>query len=835
MIYLYPFTHVDAGEGETSGGKGANLALLTQRGFPVPPGGTVAAQAYRDFVRPALPFLQEQIQNLSADNPAALRQQAQKIQSRLGQLPLPPKLVTQVHTFLAGFPAQSAFSVRSSSTLEDLANAAFAGQHETYLNCVGPEVILERIRECYLSLWGDRAVAYRQHQGFRHLDAAMAVVIQQMVQCTVAGVGFSINPVSGDLSQAVFDANFGLGESVVSGESEVDHFVLDKGSGQILESIIAHKTSQILSGSQGTHIELISDADAGRPSLTEAELAELLALIRRVEESYQFPQDIEWGFADGQLFLLQSRPITTIPPRYTRDESAERFPNVITPLSWDFMEEGFHASLNFSFRLMGHPPYSGKWFSMHDHYIYGNQNAVQIYARRMPHLPQDLDQLMAMLPQIAQQFRWVQEVPILWARDLDYYLIRLGECMAEPLQEKNLIELWDFVLAIKEHGAQYFLPNIAISLTHGLLYRLVHSLLELVVGEAADQMAGDLLAYCETKTGLVNGEMFELAQLIRAEPELEKVLLETPSPEIIAQKRFLTFPRFQDRLDRFLRDHGHRETDLDAYQPTWIEAPWVVLDHLRLILQSPMEESPAEKAMALKIRMQQAEQNLFQQLPEPVHFLFSELIRLARLYTSLDDLEHYQTTRLALPTRRALRELGQRLVDRQALVDPMDIFFAHQTQLAEAVRLDQPTHWQYFGAEIREQKAAYLRDKARTPDWVLGETVQVELLGDQLSGLAGSRGLASGPVFKVLSPEDFARFPKGAVLVARTTNPTWTPLFYNASAVITESGGPLSHGAVTAREMGIPAVMSVAHVLSLLTNGQIVQVDGSQGKVYINP
>jgi pyruvate,water dikinase len=183
--------------------------------------------------------------------------------------------------------------------------------------------------------------------------------------------------------------------------------------------------------------------------------------------------------------------------------------------------------------------------------------------------------------------------------------------------------------------------------------------------------------------------------------------------------------------------------------------------------------------------------------------------------------------------RRALRELGRRLVQSGVLAEPMDVFFARLDQISAAVALDSPAGWEGFSTAVRAQKQAYLKDKARKPDWRLGDKEEGQPQGDVLSGLPGSSGQAEGPVFLVLGPDDFARFPKGAVLVARTTNPTWTPLFYSAVAVITESGGPLSHGAVTAREMRLPAVMSVKDSLSRLKNGQRVRVDGSHGKVFL--
>jgi pyruvate,water dikinase len=824
---------------ELSGGKGANLSLLTQRGFPVPRGFIVTAPVYREFIAGAKDWLAG-VGAMPFDDAPALRAASLDLQARLSRLPLPPAAADEIKEQLRELPKGAAFSVLSSSTMEDLAGAAFAGQHETFLNVVSVEHVLDRVRACFVSLWADRAIAYRHQQRFDHAQAVMAVVVQQMVPADVAGVGFSINPVNGQTGEMVVNANFGLGESVVSGEGEVDQWILDKATRAVRSASIARKSRRIVSAALGTKEVHIAGDDAQQPCLGPSQLAELGGMLLKVEASYAFPQDIEWAFADGRLWLLQSRPITTIPPRWTRDESAERFPNVISPLTWDFVESGFHRSLNHSFGLLGFPPFSGKWFAMFGHYIYGNQNAVELYARRAPFAVRSLDELRGAIPRLRQQFGWVQDLPVAWMRDLDHYLITLGRFQAESLEGKTPLELWRHVLAVNDHGAQYFLPNIAISIAQGSIYRLLHGLLKLAIGPAdADQLFDHLMAWCETKTGQINKELFELATLARHEPKLEALLRGSDARRLIADGALAGFPAFAARLERFLRDHGHREVDFDAYAATWSEAPWIVLDNLRLILQTPMDRSPAEKERELKIRAQAAEVALFARLPADLHFFFHELLRLAREYTSLDDLEHYQTTRLTPALRRGLRALGEQLVRRGVLAEPMDVFFARQAQMEHALVTDSPESWKEFAAQVGQQKAAYLADKARKPDWILGQSeCSVAAAGDSdgvLTGLAGSAGVAEGPVFQVLAPDDFAKFPKGAVLVARTTNPTWTPLFYSAAAVVTESGGPLSHGAVTAREMRIPAVMSVRECLARLPNGRRVRVNGAAGRVELLP
>ena len=839
MNYTLPFDAPLAIRPEYTGGKGASLALLTSGGFSVPQGFMVIASAYREWLD-TVPGWRDAVRRLPVNDPAALTLAAWKLRAQFGKVPLPEAIAAEIHSMVESFTEGTCFAVRSSSTMEDLAEASFAGQHDTFLNCCGPEKVLAAVRDCFLSLWNDRAIAYRHQHEFDHTAANMSVVVQEMAKCDVAGVAFSINPVTGDLTTAVIDANYGLGESVVSGGFAVDHWEVEKSTGAVISSTIAHKTIRtVCSATGGVQDETLDDAMGAAPSLTDGEIAHITELLRRVEAWFRFPQDIEWGFVKNSLVLLQSRPITTIPPRWTRDESAERFPNVVTPLTWDFVESGFHRSIDYSFRLMGFPAFSGKWFGMHGHYIYGNQNAVDIYARKFPFALTSLADLPTLIPQLREEFRWVQELPVHWSRDLDYYLIRLGEFTAEPLEEKSLAELWQFVQGINEHGAQYFLPNIAISVTQGVLYRMLQFLLRELFGpgEVAPLMDG-LLAFCETKTGAINKELYELAQMARREPALEAHLRSPDGSRALWDSGILEreHAAFHHRFQLLMRNHGHRELDFDPYQPLWAEVPWVVLDQVRLILDGPDDLTPAQRERELKVRAQAAEFSLFQRLPADLHFFMHEIIRLARLYTGLDDLEHYQTTRLAMPLRKGLQMLGRRLVERGILPEAMDIFFAREADIAAAIAADDPLLWAAFSIATATAKASWTQARQCPPNWSpdapAAETSAPEP-GTELSGLPGSPGIIEGKIFVVTGPQDFAAFPRGAVLVARTTNPAWTPLFYAASAVITESGGPLSHGAVTAREMRIPAVMSVRECLSRLTTGCTVRVDGTRGKVVL--
>jgi pyruvate,water dikinase len=802
MKYVLALSDPRACDVAVSGGKGTSLAKLTQAGFPVPPGFVISTDAYRDAIRREPPML-------------------------------PRELVAAVGKLCAAAGVGTHWAVRSSGTAEDSTRAAFAGQHDTFLNCVGAEEVLRRVRDCWTSLWSPRAMAYREQLGIARDEIAMAVVVQQMVNAESAGVAFTIDPVRGSLDTIVIDANFGLGESVVAGETEVDHIAIDRRSWTVASKHIACKTTRVVSAESGTTEMRVDGVTASRPALTEHQAIAIARLAAKIEDHSGWPQDVEWAIADSRLMLLQSRPITTVPPRWTRDESAERFPNVVTPLTWDFVDEGFHRSLNHSFALMGLPAYDGKWFASVGYYIYGNQNAVELYARRSPVPRMPLPQLVEQLPSIVARFRWIADLPSRWHEDLPGFLHEIDALIAEPVADYDLTRLWEYLERVNATGTRYFLPNIAISIGHGVLHRALRALVGATVGDAAcgESICTQLVA-CETMTTRVNTELRALVEIAKSEGLTEQLL--AGQSRLVWEEQVTAETPFWSEARRFLAAHGHRETDFDAYHPTWAEAPWVIIDHVRALLDAPRREQHSSSQAPM---LEELEIEVIQALPLEMRGLAARVIALAREYTALDDLEHYHTTRLSLPLRRGVRAIGRHLRALGIVTEELDVFFARAASLRDAIT--DPTRMQSLRREIATNKADYLRAREATPSWSLSHEESSELqIGDDqsmLNGIPGSPGEAEGVVHVVRDSDDFASFPRGAVLVARTTNPAWTPLFYSAAAVVTESGGPLSHGAVTAREMHIPAVMSVRGVLERLRNGDRVRVNGMTGRVEVLP
>ncbi|PVZ82382.1 phosphoenolpyruvate synthase [Serratia sp. S1B] len=834
MELIYSLKDTNAADVAISGGKGASLAKTIQA-LPVPDGLILSCAAYKLFISPLL----GQINELLIQHASSEQNASEAIRQLILAAPLPESLTNLLSSHLRDNQLlQVPLAVRSSGTLEDMPGAAFAGQHDTILGVRDISSLHNAIRQCYASLWHTHVILYRQHWQLPHTHAAMAIVLQRMVDVRLdeaAGVAFSVDPVRGDLSTVLINAAFGLGETVVGGEEPIDEYRVDRNTHQLLQQEIADKHRAIVMTETGTDTYSLDSSAKSRSSLSAEQCQAVAELAIRAERYFDFPQDIEWAFHDKQLWLLQSRNVTQIAPVWTRDESAERFPNPITPLTWDMCEAGFHASLNYSLNLMGLPSFNGKWFGMQDYYIYGNQNAVALYHNRLPmSMINDLPTLLASLPEIARKFAWVQDLPITWMRDLDKYLIGIGALSNEPLQEKSLSGLWNYVQRINQLGSDYFLPNIAISLTQRSLYAALVALLKMFYQgneQQAHQALDSLIAMSETKTGQVNHELWALSRHVRNEPALFSLLADFDAKSIMAMLE-QQHPEFFAKLTTFLTNHGHRELDFDAYHPTWLDAPHIVITQIR-VMADLEDDGQSSSILSKKIAQSKMEFEIIAQSPEELRYFMQELIRLARVYTALDDLEHYQTTRLALPMRRGLKALGERLVIRGVIDEASDIYFAKEQQLANAIANESTQAFFELRQYIYSNKAGYEQAKATTPQWIYGVTDENDSDDSALKGLAGSAGVIEGEVFLVHDADDFALFPQGAILVARTTNPAWTALFYRASGVITESGGPLSHGAVTARELGLPAVMGVRRVMNTLKNGQRVRVDGQKGIVEL--
>lgn len=840
---------VQAQQVSVCGGKGANLAKLTAAGFTVPNARVVCVKVYQAWFAQLSSSLDSNLVDRSSGKPPigmanglstglaietadTLAEQCSGLREQLAKVALPLAIEAALREELSEICKQGPVSVRSSATLEDMQGAAFAGQHETYLGVVGIDDVLIRIVDCYVSLWADRAVRYRFEQGFNTDDISMAVVVQRMVKATCAGVAFSAHPINGKIDQVLINSAFGLGETVVSGDGEIGQYTVDR-EGVIIERHIGNKENALLLVGSEAVITPLCVSEQVRSSLSDALIRNVASLAKQAELHFGFPQDIEWAVDDHGLHLLQSRPISELPARWTRQESAERFPGPVTPLTWDFTTRGFHESLRYSLNMMGLPEFNGHWFERFNGFVYGNQTAVELYTTGQQIEFHTLDELASRVDEFREKFTWVQQLPSVWGSNLDRFLLQLGALDSQDLAGSSKTELWEFINKLEQAGNEYFLPNIAISITQGLLHRSLYKLVVLVCGERAPIVYDDLTCFCDTKTAQVNRELFYLHRLVAEQPKLQALLLATDRRKLYLSGDIDQYAEFSMAFTRFIADHGHREVEFDAYHPTWSKQPWIVLENLRLMSLQDSMTSPVVRDTQLRSRQHRSELKFLAMLPESLKGFAKELIHLSRVYTGLDDLEHYHTTRLSVPFRTAVLALGDRFVASGFIEESDDLFFLSRDAVDDLVLGD--ANQSELALIIKKSKQQFVQQQSVEPPFELGENISLDKaeLNDALTGLPGAPSIAHGKTCVIRSSDDFASFVPGAVLVARTTNPAWTPLFYAASAVITESGGPLSHGAVTAREIGIPAVVAARGAIGALGDDQHVLVNGGEGEVVL--
>ncbi|MGD8814899.1 MAG: PEP/pyruvate-binding domain-containing protein, partial [Anaerolineales bacterium] len=349
---------------ETVGGKGASLARLVEAGFPVPDGFHVTTEAYRTFVivNDLQPGIDAVLKEVDAEKPATLENAARTIHEAFMGATIPGDIASAIvgaYGDLEG--TDPAVAVRSSATAEDLPQASFAGQQETYLNVSGAEHVLEATKRCWSSLWTARAIGYRLRQGIGETGVALAVVIQQLVDAEVAGILFTVNPVDGNRQHALISAAWGLGDAVVGGRVTPDEYVMEKSNGQLVKREVADKEIMTVKVDGDTEDQPVPKNLRQIPTLEQHDLAELTRLGVEIEELYQMPMDIEWALADGKIAIVQARPITALPEaaaapeeewplpdpkgRYMRGSIVDMMPDPLSPLFATMGLSAYNASL----------------------------------------------------------------------------------------------------------------------------------------------------------------------------------------------------------------------------------------------------------------------------------------------------------------------------------------------------------------------------------------------------------------------------------------------------------------------------------------------------------
>jgi rifampicin phosphotransferase len=884
------------------GGKAANLARLVAADLPVPPGFAVTAEAYGDFLRAS--GLTERI--LAHMDGVRATEEVERRSAEVRRLivaqTVPDAITEQVRAAYGRLgDGATPVAVRSSATAEDLPEASFAGQQDTYLNIRGAAAVLDAVRRCWASLWTARAVAYRLEHGFAHDQVLLAVVVQQMVEPDVAGVMFTANPVSGRRDETVINASYGLGEAVVSGVVTPDTFVVQPRTGRIREREIATKAVEIVYavrqapelahhremeavrgagetdiGPEGTVERALEPARATRACLDDDAARNLAWLGTRVAAHFGAPQDIEWARAGGEFYLLQSRPITTLgelahyDPRdhWTRAIFIEILPDAPSPLFCSVLVPILTGMLDFTFRRLGRtPPSDIQGVAVFYHQAYFNMRYIRAALADLPkaraedfaqrianpftehyasptggrrHIPGRAELSMAL-----NMVRAANTVPRSIQREIRAYRDALA-----PYQQRDPREASDEeIIRTLHHIAYDILPDLVewdflLIAALGFVLRLGEGLARRTDLPDPDRLAGILRSGLTGNITMeTNKALWALMELARAEPAVARAIQDGPDEALVARVRTAAGDgSFARALAAFLDTYGHREIRMDIVYPSWREDPAPVLRFVRAYLAAPNAPSPEHQEHALADARRKGAGEVERALARTllgrlVHRrLFRWAMGRAEALGAFRDTMHYEWTRSFPLLRHWLETMADRWVARGLLDRRADIYCLSIPDLLAWI--DDPRPMTDLAARRRRQ---WDRDRARP--WPVeirgGEEIydeaptELAVLGHALRGVPGSPGQATGTVRVVRGPEDFGRLQPGEILVAPLTNPVWTPLFAIAGGLVTDTGGILSHGAIVAREYGIPAVMGASGATLALHDGQRVTVDGTRGVVTV--
>lgn len=888
---ILPLETLDQTSLPLAGGKAANLGELVRAGFTVPAGFCVTTAAYECASTCAGldTYLTGLEDTRSADHARRL-ELVTTIRTTLSQTPLPSEVVEAVTSAYQALSNGSPIpvAVRSSATAEDLPDASFAGQQETYLNVIGIEAVLAAVQQCFASLWTDRACQYRSSQGIAPRDVCLAVVVQHMVQAEVAGVLFTANPLTGKRHQAVIDANPGLGEAVVSGATNPDHFVVQSATGEILERRLGDKQVHIQAASGGGTARINTSASPTHACLADAQIRALAALGARVEAWYQAPQDIEWAIdASGQIVLLQARPITTLFPLPEATQSTDEELQVylaigvqqgtyrpFTPMGLSALE----ALASGFLMLIGHPPAdslagprfvteaAGRPFFEVTAALrspFGRKFLLEAMREAEVHAARSFESVVAdprlslrQTPRLA----FVRAVALLLTRTrLPWYLLQAF--LAPNVANRRVQHFVDQLRHTPQIDAR---DDASTSLAEAS--RLLHHCLHLAFRVSpvmlagmqsfalARRLLGDLAEEHECQvilggsptnpTTRMNQALWKLSQEIRADETSRPLLQQVPADRLAQEYQHGTLPApFQQGLTRFLQAYGHQSVcELDLGVPRWSEEPTYVLDLLIGYLQ--MEESASEPVDQLERAGQEAEAMIttLTRRARHKHWLRGKLVsfflRRAHTLAGFREMTRFVVGIILSQTRELLWSVGEALVRAGKLTQAEDVFFLTLPEVQTALAGADPR------AQVSKRRASFTRELKRrhVPLVLLSDgtqpTAQCEaatLHGQEegaLQGVPASPGTVTA-VARVIHDPHHAQLEPGEILVAPSTDPGWTPLFLKAAGLVMEVGGAMAHGAIVAREYGIPAVVGVAGATTRITTGSRVTINGTTGTITL--
>jgi len=848
------------------GGKGLNLGELSNiQGIQVPEGFCVTTVGYEQAIgkNGAFQTLLNQLAMLKIEERDRIGEISKQIREVIMAVEIPVDVVESVAHYLSHFGDKHAYAVRSSATAEDLPYASFAGQQDTYLNVIGKENILQHIKKCWASLYTDRAVIYRMQNGFDHNQVSICVVVQKMVFPEASGILFTADPITSNRKVLSIDASFGLGEALVSGLVSADNYKVKED--EIVEKVIATKKLAIYGRKEGgTERKKIAPNQQKIQTLTEQQILQLARIGRQIEAYFGCPQDIEWCLVDDTIYIVQSRPITTLYPIpevndgknhvYISVGHQQMMTDAMKPLGLSFFllttsapmcKAGGRLFVDATQRLASPASrdYLINTLGKSDPLIRDALTTV-IERKNFIELLSDDEKekdLSKKVPPASSQPQPENDPEIVTN------LIKNSESSIEELkrnmQTKSGVDVLDFILEDIQQLKKVLFnsQSIAIIMAGMNASSWINEKMEQWLGEknAADVLSQSVQHNITSEMGLA---LLDVADVIRPYPEVITYLQHVEDDSFLDELiQFKGGEKVRDAIGAFLSKYGMRcSGEIDITKTRWSEQPAtiipMILNHIR-DFEYGASKRKFEEGLQEALKKEEELLERLQHLPDGEQKVeeTKRMICNLRNFIGYREYPKYGMIHRYFIYKQALLKEAEKLVQNNVLDEIEDIYYLTFEELYEVVRTNRLDY-----KIIHKQKNAYKLYEKLTPPRVItsdgeiitGKYKRENLPAEAIVGLPVSSGVVEGRARVILNMED-ANLEEGDILVTAFTDPGWTPLFVSIKGLVTEVGGLMTHGAVIAREYGLPAVVGVENATKLIKDGQRIRVHGTEGYIEV--
>lgn len=867
--YVLCFQDINASKLMIAGGKGANLGELSRiKDIKVPDGFCVNTTAYKEIIcdNKAFNSLLDQLAILKPGDRKIISETTAKIRKLIWEISIPKSIDTEITRCLKQMGERNAYAVRSSATAEDLSTASFAGQQDTYLNIIGKKAILKHISRCWASLYTDRAVIYRLQNGFDHSKVFSSVLVQRMVFPDVAGIMFTADPVNSNRKVLSVDASFGLGESLVSGLVNADNYKIS--DGRITDKHISVKKLAIYAvKGGGTVTQEIEPDQQMKQALRDEQVLRLEQLGRKIEAHFGTPQDIEWCLADDTFYIVQSRPITTLYPIPEVNDQAnhvyisvghqQMMTDAMKPLGlslWQLraarpmFKAGGRLFVDVADSLATPAGRENLLEAMEQHDPLIKEALLTITSREgfIKSLPND-----ERIPVPVKSTKGMSSADILEqfgnnpaiVSDLIKHNETSVEVLKQNIQMKSGPDLFDFILEdIQQSKKMIFdAQHMGVIIAAINASSWINEKMNEWLGEknVADILSQSVSNNITSEMGL---ELLDVADIIRPFPKLMEYLQCVKDINFLDDlAQFDGGKEARDVIYAYLNKYGMRcAGEIDITKTRWSENPVVLVS---MILSNIKNLEPNAGKRKFEQGRQQAlekEKELLDKLaklPDGEQKVreTKQMISLLRNFAGYREYPKYSIVNRFFVYKQALLKEAEKLLQSRVIDEKEDVYYLTFDELHEVVRTNKVD-----AQLIVKHKDDYkLYEKLNPPrvitsdgEVISGKYRHENLPANAIAGLAVSSGLTEGRARVILNMED-ADLEDGDILVTIFTDPSWTPLFVSLKGLITEVGGLMTHGAVIAREYGLPAVVGVENATKLIKDGQRIRVNGTAGYVEI--